>query len=195
MTLDLPVPPESSIHSASANVPNKLPPIPILCGTQDKALECVANVDNNENHIAKAEVASSECAGSRSNQSERPTAKFAPTDRAAAALNFVREHTPFTPPLDDQEERGVADKFESALEDDLPPDPSLSVSESEQPPVTTEGEGKGDQGVTVGAGKEVAAEEEEVKSKLAHTLSGEDDSSGSSLSDNDWLDEDLLPRR
>lgn len=79
-----------------------------MCGVQDKEREQhVADVNINKNNTATAKAGVASWEGS-----EKPAAKFVATDRAAVALNFVCEHTPFTPPLDDQDgESQVADKF------------------------------------------------------------------------------------
>ena len=101
--------------------------------------------------------------------------------QSPVAIAALQEHTPAFSPSDDSDEH---EKEENLGEGGAPP--SLpGTPKAEQPPV----------------GKEPSLRSvtEESRSNLTVdkqiVFTGEDDSSGSSLSDNDWLDEDLLPRR
>ena len=121
-----------------------------------------------------------------SERKDPPTSTSTLQSRVAMALNFVQECTPVSPPPatppsptppQGSEDRGDAvEKAEKSPEGTSPP---VLVSESDQLAVTEEEE-ENEGAVSAHASKE--------------ELSGED-SSGSSLSDKDWLDEDLLPRR
>ncbi len=192
VTLDLAIPPESSIRSVCINTPNKLPPIPFF-SNQDEKSEDVYKP------MGKTTCLDSEDWTCDDSYSEKKAPPLALQERTAVALE---EHTPFsppppTPPLDSADDKTDGeDAIEKA--EGIPPGSSSVRSptplrprpDSSLPPVAVEDA----EGTTVVSTTAAKTEEEEAENCSHEFLIGKD-SSGSSLSDNDWLDEDLLPRR